>query len=323
MRRAQQLGRYHLLDRIAFGGMAEIYRAKTFDGQGHAAPGRGQARAGAPRRGRRLHPDARRRGEDRRVLQPRATSRASTSSRARTASTSSRWSTSTARTCAPCSSAAARRRSRSRPSTRRTSRPEVGARAARRAHARSIRAAARCASSTATCRRRTCICSYAGEVKLCDFGIAKATLSRVTDQDRRHQGQGQVHEPRAGARPQARPPQRRVLAGLVPLRDADAHPAVHRDQRDGPAHQGARRASTGAVGELHARHPARARGDLRQVPDAQPREPLPDRRRGRGRPARVPPQVHAELLAQPPRPVHPQDASRRRSSASCACSKST
>ena len=36
MRRAQQLGRYHLLDRIAFGGMAEIYRAKTFDGHGHA-----------------------------------------------------------------------------------------------------------------------------------------------------------------------------------------------------------------------------------------------------------------------------------------------
>ena len=34
MRRAQQLGRYHLLDRIAFGGMAEIYRAKTFDGSG-------------------------------------------------------------------------------------------------------------------------------------------------------------------------------------------------------------------------------------------------------------------------------------------------
>ena len=30
-------------------------------------------------------------------------------------------------------------------------------------------------------------------------------------------------------------------------------------------------------------------------------------RRGRGRPARVPAQVHAELLAQPPRPVHPQD----------------
>lgn len=36
MRRAQQLGRYHLLDRIAFGGMAEIYRAKTFDSEGHA-----------------------------------------------------------------------------------------------------------------------------------------------------------------------------------------------------------------------------------------------------------------------------------------------
>ncbi len=34
VRRAQQLGRYHLLDRIAFGGMAEIYRAKTFDAEG-------------------------------------------------------------------------------------------------------------------------------------------------------------------------------------------------------------------------------------------------------------------------------------------------
>jgi hypothetical protein len=34
VRRAQQLGRYHLLDRIAFGGMAEIYRAKTFAATG-------------------------------------------------------------------------------------------------------------------------------------------------------------------------------------------------------------------------------------------------------------------------------------------------
>ncbi len=34
VRRAQQLGRYHLLDRIAFGGMAEIYRARTFDAHG-------------------------------------------------------------------------------------------------------------------------------------------------------------------------------------------------------------------------------------------------------------------------------------------------
>jgi serine/threonine protein kinase len=36
LQRAQQLGRYHVLDRIAFGGMAEIYRAKTFDQDGHA-----------------------------------------------------------------------------------------------------------------------------------------------------------------------------------------------------------------------------------------------------------------------------------------------
>ena len=34
LKRAQQLGRYHLLDRIAFGGMAEIYRARTFDSTG-------------------------------------------------------------------------------------------------------------------------------------------------------------------------------------------------------------------------------------------------------------------------------------------------
>ncbi|HEX2571548.1 MAG TPA: serine/threonine-protein kinase [Polyangia bacterium] len=34
MPRAQQLGRYHLLDRIAYGGMAEIFRAKTFDAEG-------------------------------------------------------------------------------------------------------------------------------------------------------------------------------------------------------------------------------------------------------------------------------------------------
>ena len=39
MRRAQQLGRYHLLDRIAFGGMAEIYRAKTFDATGLVTQG--------------------------------------------------------------------------------------------------------------------------------------------------------------------------------------------------------------------------------------------------------------------------------------------
>src|SRR5262245_1805729 len=33
---AQQLGRYQLLDRLAFGGMAEIFRAKTFDSHGNA-----------------------------------------------------------------------------------------------------------------------------------------------------------------------------------------------------------------------------------------------------------------------------------------------
>jgi eukaryotic-like serine/threonine-protein kinase len=36
VRRSQQLGRYHLLDRIACGGMAEVYRARTFDAEGGA-----------------------------------------------------------------------------------------------------------------------------------------------------------------------------------------------------------------------------------------------------------------------------------------------
>ena len=34
IQQAQQLGRYYLLDRVAFGGMAEIFRAKTRDAQG-------------------------------------------------------------------------------------------------------------------------------------------------------------------------------------------------------------------------------------------------------------------------------------------------
>ncbi|MBK6848686.1 MAG: protein kinase [Proteobacteria bacterium] len=34
MQLAQQLGRYHMLDRIAYGGMAEIFRGKTFDSEG-------------------------------------------------------------------------------------------------------------------------------------------------------------------------------------------------------------------------------------------------------------------------------------------------
>ena len=32
---SEQIGRYHLLDRIAFGGMAEVFRAKTFDSRGN------------------------------------------------------------------------------------------------------------------------------------------------------------------------------------------------------------------------------------------------------------------------------------------------
>ena len=82
---AQQLGRYQLLDRIAFGGMAEIFRAKTFDARGARAPGRGQARAQPPHRRRRLP----RACSSTRPRSPRScstrTSRASTSSPSTTA----------------------------------------------------------------------------------------------------------------------------------------------------------------------------------------------------------------------------------------------
>jgi serine/threonine-protein kinase len=35
VRQTRRLGRYHLTYRIAFGGMAELYRAFTFDEDGH------------------------------------------------------------------------------------------------------------------------------------------------------------------------------------------------------------------------------------------------------------------------------------------------
>jgi len=178
VRRAQQLGRYHLLDRIAFGGMAEIYRAKTFDGQGQphlVAVKRVLAHlaedddfiqmlvdeakiASVLRHGNiaRVYEFARAHGEyfiamehvdgkDMRTVLERCRSKKKPIPPEHAAYI-----------CA-----------------------EVGA-ALHAAHSavdsrgRPLRIIHRDVSPS------NIICSYAGEVKLCDFGIAKATLSRVT-----------------------------------------------------------------------------------------------------------------------------------------------
>ncbi|HUJ63771.1 MAG TPA: serine/threonine-protein kinase [Kofleriaceae bacterium] len=178
MRRAQQLGRYHLLDRIAFGGMAEIYRAKTFDatGQPHLVAVKrvlahlaedddfiqmlvDEAKiASVLRHGNiaRVYEFARAHGEyfiamehvdgkDMRTVLERC-------------------------------------RAKKKPIP-----PEHAAYIAAE-----VGAALHAAHSAVDSRNRALriihrdvspsniICSYAGEVKLCDFGIAKATLSRVT-----------------------------------------------------------------------------------------------------------------------------------------------
>ena len=304
MRRAQQLGRYHLLDRIAFGGMAEIYRAKTFDAQGQphlVAVKRVLAHlaedddfiqmlvdeakiASVLRHGNiaRVYEFARAHGEyfiamehvdgkDMRTVLERCRTKKKPIPPEHAAYI-----------CA-----------------------EVGA-ALHAAHSavdsrgRPLRIIHRDVSPS------NIICSYAGEVKLCDFGIAKATLSRVTTKTGVIKGKVKYMSPEQALGRKLDHRSDVFSLGSVPLRDADADPAVHRDERDGPADQGPRR-EVPPGRELQPGMPPELEAICRQVPDAQPREPLPDGRRGRGRSARVPAQVHAELLAQPPRPVHPQD----------------
>ena len=84
---------------------------------------------------------------------------------------------------------------------------------------------ARSASSTATSRRRTSSLSCEGEVKVTDFGIAKARDSIVerggaTTRAGPRARQVRVHEPRAGAGRAARRAERPLLARHRALRDA-------------------------------------------------------------------------------------------------------
>ncbi|MGE0400153.1 MAG: serine/threonine protein kinase [Kofleriaceae bacterium] len=178
MRRAQQLGRYHLLDRIAFGGMAEIYRAKTFDatGQPHlVAVKRVLAHL----------------AEDDDFIQM-LVDEAKIASVLRHASIARVYEFARAHgeyfiamehvDGKDMRTVLERCRSKKKPIP-----PEHAAYIAAE-----VGSALHAAHSAVDSRGRplriihrdvspsNIICSYAGEVKLCDFGIAKATLSRVT-----------------------------------------------------------------------------------------------------------------------------------------------
>ena len=99
--------------------------------------------------------------------------------------------------------------------------PRARAAAARRQPAR--------ASCIATSRRRTCIVTYDGAVKVVDFGIAQAPVrtSKAT-RPASLKGKVRLHVARAVPRRARRSPQRRVRARHPPVRAHRRSAAVHR-----------------------------------------------------------------------------------------------
>ena len=80
-----------------------------------------------------------------------------------------------------------------------------------------------------------------GQVKLTDFGIAKAVDAAPGHPDRHGDGHRPVHRARAGPRPRRHRRQRRLLAGSRRLRVGVGQAAVHRRRcadRGDEAHQG-------------------------------------------------------------------------------------
>ena len=105
--------------------------------------------------------------------------------------------------------------------------------------------------------------SYEGELKIIDFGIAKAAVALVEDAGRRAQGQVRLHVARAGARAAARPPLRRVRHRHHPLRAADRRSPVRGRERLRDARAGAQRRR--AAGDVNQHERAgRAREDHHQ-----------------------------------------------------------
>ena len=70
--------------------------------------------------------------------------------------------------------------------------------------------------------------SYAGDVKVGDFGVAKAAIERNLDRERHAQGQSRLHEPRAGHGRRDRLSKRRLLGWHRLLRSSEHEPALHR-----------------------------------------------------------------------------------------------
>ena len=175
MKKPTVFGKYLLLERINVGGMAEVFKAKAFGVEGFE-------RLLAIKR---ILPNM---AEDEEFItmfidEAKISVQLNHANivqifelgKHRRRATSSRWSTCRARTCARSSIAAASARRADADPRRPCFVVVEDLRGARlRAPQEGRARAASCTSSTATSRRRTSSSRYEGEVKLIDFGIAKA-----------------------------------------------------------------------------------------------------------------------------------------------------
>ena len=245
-----KFGQYELLERIAVGGMAEVFKGRVVGEEGfekHVAI-------------KRILPTcARGRALRRRCCSPRRAStrrcRTGTSSRStisasrRTANTSSSSNTSRATTCAIAHRASCTARASSSRGAVAAHRRRDRRGAALRPRAARAPTGSRWVSSTATSRPRTCCSRYAGEVKLSDFGLAK----RRTDHSVVGIAEGQpgVHVARAGEQAAAGSAHRHLLAGRGAVRAAH-RAAAARDHRRG---RGLEQVASGVVPSARALRP--------------------------------------------------------------------
>ena len=105
--------------------------------------------------------------------------------------------------------------------------------------------------------------SYEGEVKLIDFGIAKAAGKASKTQAGHPQGQVRLHVAGAGARPADRSPQRHVRGRHRALRAAHRRAPVRRRERLLDAGEGPQRRDPAAV-DLQPEDPGGARAHRAQ-----------------------------------------------------------
>ena len=154
--------------------------------------------------------------------------------------------------------------------------------------------------------------AYEGEVKLIDFGIAKAAGKASQDPGGHPQGQVRLHVARAGARAADRSPQRHLRVRHRALRAAHRRAAVRRRERLLDAREGAQRRDPAAV-HVQPKIPRRARAHRAQGAGEGSRGPLPERDRSPRRAAGVRLHRRRVLLAQGSRGVDEEDVRRARS----------